>query len=216
MADVETLVVPVVQELRIPAGMAGPVEISVDVRCFIVSHGAGLLLIDTGPVGSSEAIAAALDRVGAAWNDITDVVLTHSHPDHVGALGEVVTRSPAAVVWAGAADCREIRSAAPLRPLVERDRVRALHVVQTPGHTPGHISLLHDDGMLFVGDAVGTVAGELRRAPEPFTADRAQAEESLRRLSLLQPDRMLFSHGPEISDPVGALRRLLRDRPGAH
>jgi glyoxylase-like metal-dependent hydrolase (beta-lactamase superfamily II) len=99
---------------------------------------------------------------------------------------------------------------------VEHDRVRALQVVQTPGHTPGHISLLHDDGTLFVGDAVGTVAGEIRRAPDPFTADRAQAEESLRRLSLLHPDRMLFSHGPEIPDPAGALRRLLQEGPGAH
>ena len=98
MTDVGNLVEPVVQELHIPAGIAGPVEVSVDVRCFIVSHGAGLVLIDAGPVGSAEAIGAALDRVGAAWNDITDVVLTHSHPDHVGALGEVVTRSPAAVV----------------------------------------------------------------------------------------------------------------------
>ena len=49
----------------------------------------------------------------------------------------------------------------------------------------------------------------MRRAPEQFTADSAAAEESLLKLSLLEPDRMLFSHGPEIADPVGELRRLL-------
>ncbi len=63
--------------------------------------------------------------------------------------------------------------------------------------------------MLFVGDALGTVGGVMRRAPERFTADSAAAEESLLRLSLLEPDRMLFSHGAEIADPVGELRRLL-------
>lgn len=200
---------PVIQELHIPAGLAGPVELTVDVRCFLVPHAAGLLLIDTGPEGSMDAIAAALDRVGAAWSDITDVVLSHWHPDHVGGLGEVVERSPLAAIWAGAADVSQIRSAVPVRPLVERDRVRSLQIVQTPGHTAGHISLLHDDGMLFVGDAVGTAGGVMRRPPEKFTADSTTAEESLLRLSLLEPDRMLFSHGPEIPDPVGALRRLL-------
>ena len=39
---------PVIQELRIPAGIAGPAELTMDVRCFIVPHAAGLLLIDTG------------------------------------------------------------------------------------------------------------------------------------------------------------------------
>lgn len=214
MGHSKMLVEPVVQELRVPAGIAGPVEVTFDVRCFIVSHPAGLVLIDTGP-GSADAIAAALDSAGAGWDDVTDVVLTHSHPDHVGGLGDVASRSPRAEVWAGAADCPDIRSTAPLRPLVEGDKVRNLQVLQTPGHTAGHICLLHDDGMLFVGDALGSVAGALRRAPEPFTADPAQAEESLRKLSLLEPERMLFSHGPEIPDPVGALRRLLQGAPGS-
>ena len=121
-----------------------------------------------------------------------------------------MARSPQAEFWAGRGGrIRKFRSAVPLRPLVEGDRVRNLRVVQTPGHTAGHISLLHDGGMLFVGDSVGTVGGVMRRAPEQFTADSAAAEESLLKLSLLEPDRMLFSHGPEIADPVGELRRLL-------
>jgi glyoxylase-like metal-dependent hydrolase (beta-lactamase superfamily II) len=200
---------PVIQELHIPAGLAGPVELTMDVRCFLVPHAEGLLLIDTGLNGKADAIGAALDRVGAAWSDITDVVLTHWHPDHVGGLGEVVERSPSAAVWAGEADVSQIPSAVPLRPLVEGDRVRDIQIVPTPGHTAGHIGLLHDDGMLFVGDAVGTAGGVMSRPPEQFTADAARAEESLLRLSLLEPDRMLFSHGPEIPDPVGELRRLL-------
>jgi hypothetical protein len=54
----------------------------------------------------------------------------------------------------------------------------------------------------------------MTRAPEPFTADAVEAEESLRRLSLLAPKRMLFSHGPEVPDPVGELRRLLHSAHG--
>ena len=154
MGHSQMQVEPVIQELHIPAGLAGTVELTMDVRCFLVPHAEGLLLIDTGLNGKADAIGAALDRVGAAWSDITDVVLTHWHPDHVGGLGEVVERSPSAAVWAGAADVSQIPSAVPLRPLVEGDRVRDIQIVPTPGHTAGHIGLLHDDGMLFVGDAV--------------------------------------------------------------
>jgi len=88
-------------------------------------------------------------------------------------------------------------------------------VLQTPGHTKGHISLLHEEErILFVGDAVGTVTGTMARAPSQFTADAAKAEVSLRRLSELQPARMLFSHGPEVPDPVGQLRELLASTSG--
>ncbi|SDL80356.1 MBL fold metallo-hydrolase [Arthrobacter sp. ok362] len=212
MVHSEMLVEPVVQELRIPAGIAGPDEVTMDVRCFLVSHPAGLLLIDTGP-GSADAIGAALDRVGAGWGDVTDVVLTHSHPDHVSGLADVAARCPGAVVWAGAADCKDITSTVPLRALADGDHVRNLQVVAAPGHTAGHICLLLEDGILFAGDAVFTDAGALKRPPGAFTADPVQAEESLRKLSLLEPDRMLVGHGAEIPDPAGALRRLLEGAP---
>ena len=212
MGQSEMSIEPIVQELRIPAGMAGPDEMVMDVRCFLVPHPAGLVLIDTGP-GGADPVGAALDRVGAGWGDVTDVVLTHSHPDHVGGLGDVAARSPRATVWAGAADCPGIPSNTPLRPLAEGDAVRTLQVLHTPGHTAGHICLLLEGRVLFLGDALGSDAGALKRPPGRFTADAAHAEESLRRLSLLQPDRMLFSHGPEIPDPVRALRQFLGGPP---
>jgi glyoxylase-like metal-dependent hydrolase (beta-lactamase superfamily II) len=214
MVHPEMLVEPVVQELPLPAGIVGPVEVTMDVRCFIVSHPDGLLLIDTGP-GSADPIGAALHRAGAGWDDVTDVILTHAHPDHFGGLAEVVARSPQAVVWAGARDCPDIPSPEPPRPLAEGDRVRSLQVVEAPGHTAGHICLSLEDRILFVGDAVFSDAGALRRAPEAFTADPVQAEESLRKLARLEPERMLFAHGPEIPDPVSALHRLLQDAPEA-
>ncbi|WP_427006417.1 MBL fold metallo-hydrolase [Pseudarthrobacter sp. H2] len=210
MEHAGTFVEPVIQQVHMPAGMAGPVELSFDVRCFLVGLPDGLVLIDAGPAGSAGEIGAALERIGAHWSDVTDVVLTHSHPDHVGGLGEVTARMPGARIWAGAADCPQIPSAVPLQPLSDDDRVRELRIISTPGHTKGHISVLHEgEGLLFVGDAVGTMSGSLVRAAAQFTADAAEAERSLRRLSELAPARMLFSHGPEVADPVAELRRLL-------
>ncbi len=85
---------PVVMDVHFPAGVAGPNPLDFDVRCFLVPRASGLVLVDTAMPGSAALIEAALDRLGAGWTDISDVVLTHHHPDHVGGLTEVMARSP--------------------------------------------------------------------------------------------------------------------------
>lgn len=79
----------------------------------------------------------------------------------------------------------------------------------TPGHTAGHLSLLHEnEGVLLAGDVVGSVEGELVRFPQPFTADSATAEISLRQLAALEVVRLVTSHGDELVDGMDQLRRL--------
>ena len=186
-----------------------------DVRCFLVPHASGLVLVDTGVPGTAEQIAAALDRLGAAWGDITDVVLTHKHFDHVASLADVISLAGTPAVWAGDEDRAEIRFDGVISALSEGDRVRDLVAVTTPGHTPGHRSVLHEpSGVLFAGDVAGTMDGVLTRGPQPFTDDPARAEQSLQRLSAMAWERIVFAHGPELADPRGDLRRLLGGEPG--
>ncbi len=88
--------------------------------------------------------------------------------------------------------------------------VGPLRVVATPGHTAGHVSLIDDScGVLLVGDALGSVDQVLVRAPEQFTADPEQAEQSLRLLLAMRGTRMLIAHGAEVSQPWEALDTLL-------
>jgi glyoxylase-like metal-dependent hydrolase (beta-lactamase superfamily II) len=209
------MVEPVVTQVQVPSGMLGPEPVSFEVRCFVVADAGGVVLIDTCTPGSIEAIGAALAKVGAAWSDVTDVVLTHSHFDHTGGLTESAEMASGATFWAGAQDAPAITTTGgrAVRPLAEGDRVGNMRVLQTPGHTPGHISLLHEGAsILFIGDLVGSVDDALSFGPSAFTADAALSARSLERMADLQTDRILFSHGGEVSEPVAAIRDLL-DRP---
>ena len=186
------MIYPVVTEVHLPAGVAGPEPMDFDVRCFIVPHATGLTLVDTGFDHSVPLITGRLAELGAEWADVTDVILTHHHPDHVGGLPEVVASAPAATVWAGATDTFP----ASTKAAEDGATIRGLRVVATPGHTAGHLSLLSaDDGVLLVGDLAGRQNGELLRAPAVFTADAAEAERSLRKASRLDFTGLYPSHG---------------------
>lgn len=211
-SDVPTIE-PVVAHSQVPAGVLGPDPVRIEVRCFLVVGLDGVVIVDTGVPGTADEIESGLARIGAHWSDVTNLVLTHAHFDHVGGLGEVVERAPHAQVWAGKRDVAAIPALGDraLRPLVEGDRLGDLLVLETPGHTPGHISLFHEAASLvLVGDLVGALDGGLSFGPPAFTADAALSRTSLARVEGIGAERLLFSHGPEILDPNGAVRELLR------
>src|SRR2546425_2918668 len=130
--------------------MLGPDSVSIEVRSFVVVGRGGVLLVDAGPPGSAAAIGEALARVGATWSDVSDIVLTHRHFDHVGGLAESAALASGAAVWAGAGDAPviPIEGRRAIGPLTDGDRVGDLRVLHTPGHTPGHVSLLHEAASL--------------------------------------------------------------------
>jgi glyoxylase-like metal-dependent hydrolase (beta-lactamase superfamily II) len=200
-----TAIHTIAMEHHLPAGALGPEPVTLDVRAYLVPHGSGVVLVDTGMDPTGQALDDALSQVGAAWSDVSHVLVTHAHPDHVGALDHVRGRAAGAALLASPAD-----GLPGVHPLADGDVVGPLRVVATPGHTPGHLSFLHElQGSLLVGDCLGTVTGKLVRAPERFTADVRLAEQTLRSLLAFRGSRMLFGHGPEITDPWHELDVLL-------
>ena len=200
----------VVREMVIPAGIAGPEQLIMDVRCYAVAQPAGIVVIDTGMPDADEGITEAVEALGGDWSDVCDIVLTHLHMDHVGSLFAVAERAPLAAIHAGGPDSPDIRAPRHVGSLAEGALVQDLAVLATPGHTPGHISLFHEGtGTLFIGDAAAARHGEIIRGPEAFTSDMARAEESLERIASLGPERILFAHGAEVQSPAQALSGLI-------
>lgn len=69
-------------------------------------------------------------------------------------------------------------------------------VINTPGHTPGHISLYHKPSKtLIAGDAMVVVRGQLHRPTPEHTLDMDTALNSLRMLTKYDIDAVICYHG---------------------
>ena len=81
-------------------------------------------------------------------------------------------------------------------------------VIPTPGHSPGSVSLLLDNGEAIVGDlAMGSLLFPQRATPPPIAWDLERNWESLRVVLERDPKLVYITHGRAFAPEV--LRRLL-------
>jgi glyoxylase-like metal-dependent hydrolase (beta-lactamase superfamily II) len=181
-----------VQWQRVPLGI---------VSAYVLVRGGEGAVVDTGTSGSAGDIEAALAALGLSWGAVGHVIATHSHGDHVGGLDEVLGLAPDALVYAGAADIAAISSPRPIRAVGDGDRVFDLEIIETPGHTPGHICVLDaPGGLLLAGDALTGSGGGVAGPDAQFTPDLALANASVLKLAARSFEVVVFGHG----DPVTA------------
>lgn len=150
-----------------------------------VLEGRELALVDCGPSSSIEGLCRGLEAHGLALEDVQHLLLTHIHPDHAGAAGEMVRRHPALQVHVheiGAPHVvdpsRLVKSAlriygdtfepmfGRIDPVPEENvhvlstRVLDLDVLPVPGHAYHQVAFIDEDGVAYPGDAVGCLWGE--------------------------------------------------------
>ena len=98
--------------------------------------------------------APHLEAAAARGWTITDVLLTHHHPDHVDGVAELVAETGAAT-WGARADARRLPALD--HPLDPGDRVAlgaaVAAVWDVSGHTMGHVAYVFD-GIAFTGDSL--------------------------------------------------------------
>jgi glyoxylase-like metal-dependent hydrolase (beta-lactamase superfamily II) len=198
-------------------------------------------LVDCGIARAPRRIVEALAGIGRTPADVTRIVLTHAHSDHAGGAHEMVQRSSASGVeiheddapfalsgrnapTAGSTMGRLMSRGPATRftpfPVVTElvdgqviDVGGGLRVVHTPGHTPGHVSLLHEgSGVLITGDAIFNMASRMRWPIAAVCTSFRQNQQSAHVLGELEYDVAAFTHGPEIRDNArekvrGFLRR---------
>ena len=171
------------------------------VNAYVLVRGQEIAIVDTGLPGSAAKFTDVIQSAGHGWDAVNHVILTHHHPDHVGSTGEVLEAAGKATIYAGAEDIPEITSPQQIQAVKDGDEVLGMQIIDTPGHTPGHISVYDPKGSLFVaGDAMVNVDGVLAGANARFTADMDMANESIKKIAQLTFETAVFGHG----DPIDA------------
>ena len=175
------------------------------VNAYVLVRGKEIALVDTGLPNNGTKFGATITAAGLGWEAVGHVLLTHYHPDHVGSMGEVLAAAPQARVYAGAADIPQIKSPRAIMPVKDGEEVFGFRIIATPGHTPGHISMLDPVGsLLVVGDAMGNVNHRLSGSNPQYTADMAQANQSIKKLAALAFTKAVFGHGDPIDQDASA------------
>jgi glyoxylase-like metal-dependent hydrolase (beta-lactamase superfamily II) len=175
------------------------------VSAYILYRGGEAALVDTGVGGSAAAIEAALSEVGLAWDSVGHVILTHKHPDHAGSVDEVMTQATGATLYAGDADIPQIASATPPQPVGDGDNVFGLEIIDSPGHTAGHICVLDTAaGILVTGDALSGTGGGVAPPDASFSEDMTVAMETVLKLGGFTYEIALFGHGEPLTEGASA------------
>ena len=183
-------------------------------NCYLIKHTQGWFLWDTGipdavaamPNGLAPAdpkavtwkrpktLASQLDQLGVKPDDIKAMAVSHTHPDHIGNVEmfpqAMLYVQKAEYEWPGADNKPRFKPEHPVT-LLEGDRDvfgdGTLVILSTPGHTPGHQSLLvklpRTGEIVLSGDAVHFKSNwDNRRVPAP-NFNKEQTLASMQKLA---------------------------------
>jgi glyoxylase-like metal-dependent hydrolase (beta-lactamase superfamily II) len=149
-------------------------EVHLSIQPLLIRDGDRVVLIDTGAggaMGTAGKLQASLTAAGVTPDQVTDILISHDHGDHVGGL---VTAAgalafPNAVVHIAAADWEHLQAnpaeaalvnavAAKVQPFAPGAVVAPnITAVALVGHTAGHTGyeiVSGADSLLYVGDAL--------------------------------------------------------------
>jgi len=221
--------------------LPGPWSEPLPIHCWAIEHDGRLLLVDSGEsadarnipfahfeIKPEQELPGAMAGAGLSLDEVSEVILTHHHGDHVDGLVHV--RAPARIndaelKFLGQAFpslMRRVlrqplpRGFAPVpfaldggpfgafgrsRPLSPDGRIVA---VETPGHTPGHISVIciDDEGrhVMLAGDVTDTLEQLISRRADAIGPDPKVHVATLERILAHcreHPTVYLPSHDPQ-------------------
>lgn len=168
----------------------------------------GVLLFDTGWAGTFPDFCKAMGKTGISVKDITSILISHYHPDHMGIAQEISDEGATILVADVQKDYIHVSDGifakenkfhfVPIDDVniktfpvdkgseVLKEMGITGEIFHTPGHSDDSISLLLDDGSLFVGDLNPLYELELHKG--------TQTEESWNKLLALNPKRVYYGH----------------------
>lgn len=178
---------------------------------FFIQGSSGGLLVDTGYAGSMPGFYESLKQNGIKVKDISYVLATHYHPDHMGLISELMKQGVRLLLldvqreFVHYSDGIFERDKIPYVPIGEspatvitceesREFLLGIgiagEIIRTPSHSEDSVSLVLDDGDCLVGDL------------EPYEfieayADNKKLSDDWELLNSFHPERIFYAHRPE-------------------
>ena len=219
-----------IHALKIPFRIPLAPDISLDRSVYLyLVLGPRITVIDSGVAGAHQVVFDYLQAHGRNPEEITTLILTHSHPDHVGGARSLHNRTGCRIL----AHAREkawiedtarqqqerpvpgfdqlVEGSVPVDALLEDGRnvdldgTTSCRVHATPGHSPGSLSLLFpEEKVLVTGDAL-PLPGDL-----PIYDDFALSLQSIGKLRELsgQAETLLSSWEPPLHGNAQIRQRI--------
>ena len=171
----------------------------------------GVTLIDTGFPTFEYGILEELRRLGRNLLPLKQILLTHGDLDHIGNAAWLQEKT-GCPVWIDSKEAAYFKGGRPRIPAKEqmcRDcglkvprlefypdtgRVGDFQIIDTPGHTVGHVCVLYQN-ILFGGDLFSITDKGFCGANPAWTEDMKQAENSLEKLKKYKFSMLCPAHG---------------------
>ena len=173
---------------------------------FFIPAARGYLLLDTDYAGTLPAFYRAMKQVGVRAQDISYVLATHNHPDHMGLIPDLMSLGVRLLLVdtqkesVHFSDYIFARDRLPFEPIDEKKAIVIScadsreflagigingEIISTPSHSPDSISLVLDDGDCFVGDL---------QPKEYMDENNALVMADWKKVMYFQPKRVFYSH----------------------
>jgi glyoxylase-like metal-dependent hydrolase (beta-lactamase superfamily II) len=154
----------------------------------LIRSGTAVIIVDPGMVSSRAKILGPLSALGVGVNYVTDVVISHHHPDHT----VNIALFPAARV-------HDFQATYIDDQWIDHDAdfevAPSVRLLATPGHTSQDLTTLVETagGLMALTHLWWSAEGP---ADDPFAPDRALLAASRQRILDLDPRRIIPGHGP--------------------
>lgn len=170
-------------------GYASPTMDRVASTITLIRDGDSVIVVDPGMVADTAMILDPLFELGIGVDMVTDIVISHHHPDHLIniALFPKARVHDAMAIW--------YRDTLQLRDAEGFHVSESTKLIQTPGHTPQDVSTVvtTGSGLQVLTHLWWSSAGP---ADDPFSPDRQALRDHRARILDLQPALIIPGHGP--------------------
>ena len=196
----------------------------------LINDDSSITLVDCGLKGSNKKLIKDLASIGKHPKDVANILLTHAHDDHVGGAAKMIEACEVKNVLMHEEDSHlppigktpardDSRLSGKIMKLLPDNGYESfeitkklkdgeiintaggLKVIHTPGHTDGHISLLHfESETLITGDSIFNMTSRMTWALSGFCVNYKQSQETAKKFLDIDFKNACFTHGPEIRE----------------